>query len=99
MYAPQAVLVLSGAEAVESKMPSKGNNCLLRSLTYNGAPRGSDQSAASMHALREAIAAAVIALVDVRGRGSFCCSAARCGRCCTHCGRVVGIVMGAKGAI
>ena len=64
MYAPQAVLVLSGAEAVESKMPSKGNNCLLRSLTYNGAPRGSDQSAASMHALREAIAAAVIAHRD-----------------------------------
>ena len=45
-------------------MPSKGNNCLLRSLTYNGAPRGSDQSAASMHALREAIAAAVIAHRD-----------------------------------
>ena len=61
MYAPQAVIVLSGAEAVESKMPSKGNNCLLHSLSYDGAPRGSDQSAAYMHALRQAIAAAVMA--------------------------------------
>ena len=61
MYAPQAVIVLSGAEAVESKMPSKGNTCLLHSLSYDGAPRGSDQSAAYMHALRQAIAAAVMA--------------------------------------
>ena len=45
-------------------MPTKGNNCLLHALTYDGAPRGSDQSAASMRALREAIAAAVIAYRD-----------------------------------
>eukprot|EP00964_Phaeocystis_antarctica_P009925 scaffold5392_cov70-Phaeocystis_antarctica.AAC.2 len=31
-------------------------------------------------------------LVDVRGSGSFCCSAARCDRCWTHCGRAVGIL-------
>ena len=41
-------------------MPSKGNNCLLHSLIYNGAPRGSFKSTASMHELREAIAAAAI---------------------------------------
>ena len=45
-------------------MPTKGNNCLLHSLTYDGAPRGSDQSAASMRALREAIAATAVAYRD-----------------------------------
>ena len=45
-------------------MPTKGNNCLLYSLTYDGAPRGSDQSAASMRALREAIATTAVAHRD-----------------------------------
>ena len=45
-------------------MPSTGNNCLLHSLGYNGAPRGSDMSDASMRALREAIAATAIAYRD-----------------------------------
>ena len=45
-------------------MPTKGNNCLLHSLTYDGAPRGSDQSAASMRALREALAATAVAYRD-----------------------------------
>ena len=49
---------------MESKMPSKGNNCLLHSLTYNGAPRGSDRSAISMRELREAIAAVAIKYRD-----------------------------------
>ena len=45
-------------------MPTKGNNCLLHSLTYDGAPRGSDQNAASMRALREAIATTAVAHRD-----------------------------------
>ena len=62
--APQAMLSLSRAEAVELTMPSTNNDCLLHALTYDGDPRGSNASDASLRALRQAIATAVIAHRD-----------------------------------
>ena len=45
-------------------MPSTGNNCLLHSISYNGDPRGSDKSDASMRELRKAIAITAIEYRD-----------------------------------
>ena len=58
------MLSLSRAEAVELTMPSTNNDCLLHALTYDGDPRGSNASDASLRALRQAIATAVIAHRD-----------------------------------
>ena len=58
------MLSLSRAEAVELIMPSTNNNCLLHALIYDGDPRGSKASDASLRALREAIATTVIAHRD-----------------------------------
>ena len=58
------MLSLSRAEAVELIMPSTNNNCLLHALIYDGGPRGSNASDASLRALRQAIATAVIAHRD-----------------------------------
>ena len=56
---PQVVLKLLASQAVETKMPTKDNNCLLYSLLYGGAVGGSNESDASISVLREEIATAV----------------------------------------
>jgi hypothetical protein len=56
---PQVVLKLLASQAVETKMPTKDNNCLLYSLLYGGAVGGSNESEASISVLREEIATAV----------------------------------------
>ena len=54
------MLVLTALEAVEVRMPSTGNSCLLHALCYNGAPSGSNREPSTILKVRKDIASFVL---------------------------------------